>query len=82
MVSSQRTTQSLFCGEAIWGQGKHYVMNMWDYFEQEAKKNGLLAKCTQKISKAISKGFQQQLEYINYTLTGILERSFATICAK
>ena len=35
------------------------IMNVWEYFEQEAKKNGLLAKCVQKILKAIGKGFQQ-----------------------
>ena len=39
MASSQKTTQYLFCVEAIWSQGKHYIMNIWDYFEQEAKKN-------------------------------------------
>ena len=38
MASSQRTAQSLFRGEAIWSQGKHYIMNIWDYYEQEAKK--------------------------------------------
>ena len=32
---------------------------MWDYFEQEAKKNELLVKCARKIPKAIGKGFQQ-----------------------
>ena len=47
------------------------MRNIRDYFEQDAKKNGLLAKCAQKIPKAMAKGF---LEYINYTLTGILER--------
>ena len=34
------------------------TMNVWEYFEQ-AKKNGLLTKCVQKILKAIGKGFQQ-----------------------
>ena len=53
-----------------------------DYFEQEAKKKWALAKYAQKIPKAISKGFQQYLEYINYTLTGILERLFANIGAE
>ena len=50
MASSQRTVQSLFRGD---------IMNIWDYYEQEAKKNGLLAKRAWKIPKAIGKGFQQ-----------------------
>ena len=37
-ASSQRTMQTLFHGEVIGSQGRHYVMNTWDYFEQEAKK--------------------------------------------
>ena len=60
-------------------------MNMWDYFEQEEKTNWLLAKCIQKIPKAIGKGFQQYLEYINCTLigmSGIMKWSFANILAK
>ena len=44
---------SLFCGEVIQSN------ECMDYFEQEAKKNGLLAKCTWKIPKAIDKGIQQ-----------------------
>ena len=67
MASSQRTA---LLGEAIWS------------FEQEAKKNKLLAKYARKIPKAIGKGFQQYLEYIIYILTGILERSFANIRAE
>ena len=59
MASSQRTVQSLFRGEAILSQTTHYIMNIWDYFEQKAKKNGLLAKCARKIPKANGKGFQQ-----------------------
>ena len=47
------------------------MRNIRDYIEQDDKKNGLLAKCAQKIPKAMAKGF---LEYINYILTGILER--------
>ena len=38
MASSQRTIQFLFCGETILSQGKHYIMNVWDYYEREAKK--------------------------------------------
>ena len=33
--------QSLFCGKAIWSQNKHYIMNKYNYFEQEAKKNSI-----------------------------------------
>ena len=59
MASLQRTVQTLFRGGANWKQYKYNTMNIWDYFGQEAKKNGLLAKCAQKIPKAISTGFQQ-----------------------
>ena len=34
-------------------------MNLWDYFEQEAKKYGHVVKCAQKLTKAIGKWFQQ-----------------------
>ena len=47
-------------------------MNTWDYFEREAKKNGRLVKCSQKIPKAVGKGFQQKLEYISYIASYLL----------
>ena len=49
---------------------------------KKPRKNGLLAKHARKIPKAIGKGFQQWLENIDYTLTGILERSFANFRAE
>ena len=55
------------------------MMNIWN---NKPRKNGLLAKHARKIPKAIGKGFQQQVEYKNYTLTGVLERSFANIRAE
>ena len=57
MASSQRIAQSLFRCEAIGSQGKHYSMDIWDYFEQEAKKNGLLVKCAWKHPRLSVKDF-------------------------
>ena len=55
----------------------YYIMNIQDYFEREAKKYECVAKCAQKFAKGISNQFHLQLEYINDTLTGISEQSFA-----
>ena len=57
MASSQSTVQFFLHGEVICSQGKYHIMNIWEYFEQEAKKNGLLVKCDWKISNTIGKGF-------------------------
>ena len=45
MASSQRTVQLLFRSEAIWSQGKHYIMNTWDYFQPETKKKYFIEVC-------------------------------------
>ena len=50
-------------------------MNVWDYFQQEAKKKWAFSE----VGPENILGFQQYLEYINYTRTGILEWSFTTI---
>ena len=45
MASSQRTTQSLFCGEAIWSQSKCYIMNVWDYFKPRLSVKDFNSSC-------------------------------------
>ena len=45
-----KTTQSLFRGEVIWSQGKHCILNIWDYCEQEAKKKWTFIEVCPKLS--------------------------------
>ena len=59
MVSSQRTAQYLFCGITIVTENKYVMMNLWDYYEWEAKKYGHGVNYALKITNATSKWFQQ-----------------------
>ena len=52
MASSQRTTQYLFRGKTIVSKNKYILMNLWEYYESEAKKYGRGVNYTLKITNA------------------------------
>ena len=67
MASSQRDVRYSFDGKAIRSQTKYVIMNLWDYFEQEAQKAGRVVNVTAKVSKATGKGYSLLTEIACYT---------------
>ena len=62
MASSQRDlrcsvtgTAATSTGKTIRSQTKHVVINVWNYFEREAKKSGRAYNLTEKVAKATGK---------------------------
>ena len=56
MVSLQKDSRFSTTGKTIRSQMKYVVMNVWDYFDQEAKKaRRAYGNLTEKVAKATGK---------------------------
>ena len=52
MASSQRHLHCSGTGKTIHSQTKHVVMNLWNYFDREAKKSGRQGNLMEKVALA------------------------------
>ena len=54
-MSSQRDLHCFVTGKTIRSQTKYVIINVWNYFDQEAKKSGCLVNLMEKVAKATGK---------------------------